>query len=151
MAITKLEARVNTSSNSSLKPQSRAKKKLRVLGPGPTGPWTQRGKHKVRYNAVKHGIFSEAILNGRESTAEFNSLFMGLREYFKPKECPRNCLCRNCVRLSGVIEGCFRRNVQRFQRCLNSSSMTRGNVKSSSWRNAIGFHSMECFTIAIIL
>ena len=85
MAITKLEARVNTSSNLSLKPQSRTKKKLRVLGPGPTGPRTHRGKHKVRYNAMKHGIFSEGILIGRESKAEFNSLFAGLSEQFKPE------------------------------------------------------------------
>ena len=92
MAMTKLEARVNTSSNSSLKPQSRAKKKLRVLGPGPTGPRTQRGKQKARYNAIKHGIFSEAILKGRESTAEFNSLLVGLREYFQPEGVPEELL-----------------------------------------------------------
>ena len=92
MAITKLEARVNTRRDLSLKPQSMAKKKLRVLGLGPTGPRTQRGKQKVRYNAVKHGIFSEAILKGRESTAEFNALFMGLREYFKPEGVPEELL-----------------------------------------------------------
>ena len=92
MAITKLEARGNTSSDLSLKPQSMAKKKLRVLGPGPTGPRTQRGKQKARYNAIKHGIFSEAILKGRESTAEFNSLLVGLREYFQPEGVPEELL-----------------------------------------------------------
>src|SRR5260370_17986598 len=53
-------------------------------GPGPTGPRTPRGKAKSRHNALKHGIFSEVVVVKDESRAEYNALWNGLRDYFKP-------------------------------------------------------------------
>jgi hypothetical protein len=52
---------------------------------GPTGPRTRRGKQRSRYNAVKHGIFSEVVLKERESTAQYQSLLNSLMEYFQPE------------------------------------------------------------------
>jgi hypothetical protein len=52
---------------------------------GPTGPRTRRGKQRSRYNAVKHGIFSEVVLKERESTAQYQSLLNSLVEDFQPE------------------------------------------------------------------
>lgn len=50
-----------------------------------TGPRTQQGKNKTKYNALKQGIFSKvAVLKG-ESRAEFDVLLNGLRDYFQPE------------------------------------------------------------------
>ena len=56
-----------------------------VLG-GPTGPRTRRGKQRSRYNAVKHGIFSEVVLKGRESIEQYESLLCDLTRQFRPEE-----------------------------------------------------------------
>jgi hypothetical protein len=50
-----------------------------------TGPRTKRGKRKTRHNALKHGIFSAAVLKGRESKSEYNSFLMGLVTHFDPE------------------------------------------------------------------
>ena len=60
-------------------------KKVEIVHTGPTGPRTLRGKNKVRRNATKHGIFSEAILKGRESRSEYQALLAGLTENFQPE------------------------------------------------------------------
>ena len=51
---------------------------------GPSGPRTQRGKQKLRSNAVKHGIFAVGLLRGRESRAEYNALVDDLAESLRP-------------------------------------------------------------------
>jgi len=50
-----------------------------------TGPRTALGKARSRYNAMKHGIFSNAVLLIGESRHEFDSLLDGLRESFQPE------------------------------------------------------------------
>lgn len=50
-----------------------------------TGPRTELGKQRSSQNAIRHGIFSEAILLKGESRAEFESLRMGLREALQPE------------------------------------------------------------------
>ena len=60
-------------------------KKIEIVPTGPTGPRTLRGKSKVRRNATKHGIFSEAILKGRESRSGYQALFAGLTEDLHPE------------------------------------------------------------------
>ncbi len=52
---------------------------------GPTGPRTRRGKQRSRYNAVKHGIFSEVVLKGRESIEQYESLLCDLTRQFRPE------------------------------------------------------------------
>jgi hypothetical protein len=52
---------------------------------GATGPRTQRGKQKSKSNALKHGIFSKAVLLKEEPREEFNSLLRGLRNDFRPE------------------------------------------------------------------
>jgi hypothetical protein len=49
-----------------------------------TGPRTAEGKANASKNAIKHGIFSNAILLKSESRSEYDSLLNGLHEYFKP-------------------------------------------------------------------
>ena len=49
-----------------------------------TGPRTVQGKQKSRQNAVKHGIFSKAVVLPGEPQAEFNALLGGLRTVFQP-------------------------------------------------------------------
>src|SRR5216683_6465920 len=49
-----------------------------------TGPRTQVGKQRSKYNATKHAIFSSVALLEGESRSEFNSLLEGLLENFQP-------------------------------------------------------------------
>ena len=49
-----------------------------------TGPRTANGKAISSKNALRHGIFSNAILLRSESRSEYDSLLNGLYEYFKP-------------------------------------------------------------------
>ena len=53
-----------------------------------TGPRTEDGKNRSRYNAIKHGIFSKDVLHsegfGKEDTKEFDDLLTMLLEDRKP-------------------------------------------------------------------
>jgi hypothetical protein len=49
-----------------------------------TGPRTANGKAIASKNALKHGIYSNAILLKSESRSDYDSLLIGLREYFAP-------------------------------------------------------------------
>jgi len=51
---------------------------------GATGPRTQRGKQKSKGNALKHGVFSQAVLLEGERRIEFDSLLNGLRNDLEP-------------------------------------------------------------------
>jgi hypothetical protein len=51
-----------------------------------TGPRTEVGKLRSKFNATKHGIFSSVALIAGESRAEFDALLEGLREHYQPKE-----------------------------------------------------------------
>lgn len=50
---------------------------------GPTGPRTPRGKAISRWNALKHGIFAEGLVEG-ESRKEYENLLRDLIEEFRP-------------------------------------------------------------------
>ena len=50
-----------------------------------TGPRTEFGKERSSRNAIRHGIFSEAILLKGESRAQFGSLRMELWETLRPE------------------------------------------------------------------
>jgi len=50
-----------------------------------TGPRTERGKQRSRYNALKHGIFSKVLLLEGESRAEYQSLVKGVRDSLQPQ------------------------------------------------------------------
>ncbi|MFI5072645.1 MAG: hypothetical protein ACHP8A_17330 [Terriglobales bacterium] len=50
-----------------------------------TGPRTRQGKERSKYNAIKHGIFSNLPFLHGESKAQFDSLLNGLREDRKPE------------------------------------------------------------------
>jgi len=52
---------------------------------GATGPRTPEGKQISRYNATKHGVFSEVTLLKGESRTEYQSLLKGLWEAFQPE------------------------------------------------------------------
>lgn len=55
---------------------------------GPTGPRTPEGKHKSKYNALRHGIFCGIVLRCepfQESKAEYTKLLTAVRNHFKPK------------------------------------------------------------------
>ncbi len=52
---------------------------------GAAGPRTRQGKERTKYNALKQGIFSKlGVLEG-ESRAEFDALWNGLRDDFRPE------------------------------------------------------------------
>jgi len=50
-----------------------------------TGPRTPQGKKRSKYNALKHGLLSKAILLKGESRAEYESLLYGLQEDWQPQ------------------------------------------------------------------
>lgn len=50
-----------------------------------TGPRTSMGKERSRGNALKHGIFVDAVLLGSESRKEFNVHRRGMFDYWKPE------------------------------------------------------------------
>jgi len=54
-----------------------------ALGPG--GPRTKMGKAIASKNALKHGIFSNALLLKSESRTEYDSLLSGLHDCLKPE------------------------------------------------------------------
>jgi hypothetical protein len=49
-----------------------------------TGPRTQQGKERSKYNAVTHGIFSKVVVLKGESRAEFDALLNELRNDRQP-------------------------------------------------------------------
>ncbi len=53
-----------------------------------TGPKTEEGKAIAKFNAIKHGILSEAVLitkgGGQERKEIYLAFHNGLRDYFKP-------------------------------------------------------------------
>ena len=55
------------------------------LSLGRPGPRTAQGKRPAKYNAVKHGILSNAVLEDRESKAEYDRLLNGCIDYFQPE------------------------------------------------------------------
>jgi hypothetical protein len=50
-----------------------------------TGPRTPQGKQRSKFNALKHGLQSKAVLLQDESRAEYGSLLTGLREDLQPQ------------------------------------------------------------------
>jgi hypothetical protein len=50
-----------------------------------TGPRTQQGKERSKHNAIKHGIFSKAVILKGESQADFDALRNALREDRQPE------------------------------------------------------------------
>jgi len=49
-----------------------------------TGPRTPAGKQNSKFNALKHGLLSKAVLSKTESRDEYRSLLNGLCEYWQP-------------------------------------------------------------------
>jgi hypothetical protein len=49
-----------------------------------TGPRTLSGKERSKYNALRHGIFSKAVVLKTESREEYDSLVNGLRVGLQP-------------------------------------------------------------------
>jgi hypothetical protein len=49
-----------------------------------TGPRTELGKRRASRNATKHGVFSKVVVLEGESQAEYQKLWAGLREAFRP-------------------------------------------------------------------
>ena len=85
MKNTKLEKASILETESTGNGPKKTHKKIEIVPIRPTGPRTVRGKSKVRRNATKHGIFSEAILKGRESKSEYQALLAGLTGNFQPE------------------------------------------------------------------
>ena len=49
-----------------------------------TGPRTRLGKERSKHNALRHGIFSKAVVLKSESRVEFDNLLSGLCKDFRP-------------------------------------------------------------------
>jgi len=69
---------------SSFKPP-RVRTSSMSLVPATTSARAPEGKEGRKYNALKHGIFSKAVVLKNESQDEYNSLLAGLVEYFDPQ------------------------------------------------------------------
>jgi len=72
-------------------PKNRLRTVPTASGPGSTtlvrkgtGPRTQQGKERSKHNAVKHRIFSKAVVLKGESQAEYDALLNGLRNDRQP-------------------------------------------------------------------
>ena len=52
--------------------------------PGPTGPRTPTGKQRSKINALKHGIFAEAVILEGESREDFELLHGELADTLQP-------------------------------------------------------------------
>jgi|SRR6185437_563736 len=80
-----------------------------------TGPPTRQGKERSKYNAIKHGIFSNLPFLHGESKAQFDSLLNGLREYLKPEGTLEEVLVEKLATLFGGIGAYLLRRAQSFQ------------------------------------
>ncbi len=69
------------------------------LSLGRPGPRTAQGKRPAKYNAVKHGILSNAVLEDRESKAEYDRLLKGFIDYFQPEGAPEEILVEKLATL----------------------------------------------------
>ncbi len=85
MGTTILKDRMPQNTDQPTKDRLSRSKSLELSPRGPTGPRTRRGKQRSRYNAIKHGIFSETVLKGCESTAQFRSLLRALQTDRRPE------------------------------------------------------------------
>lgn len=83
--MTTLTKKAKTTIEHPTKDQGKRSRTVELSLRGSTGPRTKRGKRRTRYNALKHGIFSAAILKERESKAEYESLLTGLITHFEPE------------------------------------------------------------------
>ncbi len=57
----------------------------RTIRPTATGPRTLQGKQKSKYNAMKHGIFSDVAVLKSESRAGYDALLTRLRDSLQPE------------------------------------------------------------------
>jgi hypothetical protein len=64
-----------------------------------TGPRTPQGKQRSKYNALKHGLLSKAVLLEGESPVEYLSLLNGLRDDFQPQGKLESVLVENLAAL----------------------------------------------------
>ena len=60
-----------------------------------TGPRTALGKQRSKFNALKHGFLSKAVLLKDESPAEYQALLNGLRKDYEPEGTLENLLVEN--------------------------------------------------------
>jgi hypothetical protein len=67
--------------------------------PRSTGPRTDRGKERSKFNALKHGLFSKVVVLKGESSADYLSLQNGLRADFQPQGTLETVLVENLAAL----------------------------------------------------
>jgi len=66
-----------------------------AVRPRSAGPRTARGKERSKFNALKHGLLSKAVLLKGESSADYLSLLNGLKEDRQPQGALENTLVEN--------------------------------------------------------
>ena len=78
-----------------------------------TGPRTELGRARSRYNALSHGLTAKVALIKGEDPAEFDSFFLGLRETSQPTTVIEDALVERAATLFWrlkrlpVLEGAF--------------------------------------------
>ena len=65
-----------------------------------TGPRSPQGKQRSKYNALKHGIYSNMPLLKDESRTDYQSLLQQLREYHQPEGRTEELLVENLAILT---------------------------------------------------
>jgi len=80
-----------------------------------TGPRTYAGKSRVRYNALKHGVFSSKLLVSDEDREVFDTLQEELREQLKPD--------------TAILQLAFQRVVTAFWRYRQAIAMESARLK----------------------
>jgi len=109
-----------------------------------TGPKTEAGKKRSRYNAVKYGIFSAAALQrfgfGIEDTEEFDELLTRLREDREPVGVLEEVLVDRiavCLwRLKRVLEfeaGTMQKRYRKAEREMPSEFTSNTDTTSLTW------------------
>lgn len=76
---------LNTTQRSNLSAPGEKKKTPLAIAPRPTGPRTSAGKERSKHNALKHGIFANAVLLRNESRTEFDSILNRFRDDRQPQ------------------------------------------------------------------
>jgi hypothetical protein len=76
---------LNTTQRSNLNAPGEKKKTPLAIGPRATGPRTSAGKERSKHNAIKHGIFANAMLLRNESRTEFDSMLNRFRNDLQPQ------------------------------------------------------------------
>src|SRR5688572_17904103 len=72
-----------------------------------TGPRTQEGKDAVRLNAVAHGLASKTVVLPHENADEYQQMYQGLVESYKPADDREKLLVEQIAKSYWRLQRCY--------------------------------------------